>query len=61
MMLPLETVPEWMQALSMLNPLTYIVEAERMLFAGHFGSEVLWGFVAAAPTAAVGCSWACGR
>jgi ABC-2 type transport system permease protein len=54
MMLPLETGPEWMQALSKLNPLTYIVEAERMLFAGDFGTGVLWGFVAAAVTAAVG-------
>ena len=54
MMLPLETGPEWMQVLSKLNPLTYIVEAERALFAGQFGVEVLWGAVAAGATAAVG-------
>ena len=35
MMLPLETGPEWMQVLSKLNPLTYMVEAERVLFTGQ--------------------------
>ena len=47
MMLPLETGPEWMQVLSKLNPLTYMVEAERALFTGQLGVEVLWGVVAA--------------
>lgn len=54
MMLPLETGPEWMQAVSKVNPLTYIVDAERQLFAGSFGIEVLWGLVAALVTAVVG-------
>ena len=36
MMLPLETGPEWMKALSKFNPLTYIVDAERALFSGTF-------------------------
>ena len=54
MMLPLETGPEWMQVLSKVNPLTYIVEAERVLFTGQLGVEVLWGAVAAGATAAVG-------
>jgi ABC-2 type transport system permease protein len=54
MMLPLETGPEWMQALSKVNPLTYVVEAERALFAGSVTAEVAWGFVAAALTAALG-------
>lgn len=35
-MLPLETGPAWMQAASAINPLTYVVEAERALFAGDF-------------------------
>ena len=47
MMLPLDTGPEWMQVLSKLNPLTYMVEAERVLFTGSLGIEVLWGAVAA--------------
>jgi ABC-2 type transport system permease protein len=44
-----------MQVVSKFNPLTYIVDAERVLFAGTFGSlTILWGFVAAFATAAVG-------
>ncbi len=55
MMLPLETGPEWMQVASLINPLTYIVDAERVLFSGTFGDPaVLWGFVAALVTAAIG-------
>ena len=55
MMLPLETGPEWMQIVSLVNPLTYIVDAERALFAGTLGDPaVLWGIVAALVTAAVG-------
>ena len=54
MMLPLETGPGWMQAVSKANPLTYIVDAERQLFAGSVGLETLWGLLAALATAAVG-------
>ncbi|TCK20402.1 ABC transporter permease [Pseudonocardia endophytica] len=55
MMLPLETGPEWMRIASLINPLTYVVDAERALFAGTFADPVvLWGFVAALVTAAVG-------
>lgn len=55
MMLPLETGPDWMQALSKVNPLTYIVDAERVLFSGTFDdSAVVYGIVAAIATAAVG-------
>ena len=54
MMLPLETGPEWMQVLSKVNPLTYMVEAERALFTGQFGLEVLWGALAAGATAGLG-------
>ena len=36
-LLPLDFAPGWLQALSRLNPLTYVVEAERALFAGDFG------------------------
>ncbi len=55
MMLPLETGPDWMQALSKVNPLTYIVDAERVLFSGTFDdSAVIYGAVAAVVTAAVG-------
>lgn len=55
MMLPLETGPEWMRIASLVNPLTYIVDAERALFAGSFADPaVLGGFVAAVVTAVVG-------
>jgi ABC-2 type transport system permease protein len=55
MLLPLEDGPGWMQVAESLNPITYVVSAERALFAGDLGSmEVLWGFVAAVALAAVG-------
>lgn len=54
MMLPLETGPEWMRIASRFNPLTYIVDAERVLFAGGFGMDVLYGAIAAGLTCALG-------
>ncbi|GED11538.1 ABC transporter permease [Cellulosimicrobium cellulans] len=55
MLLPLETGPRWMQVASDVNPLRYVVDAERALFAGDLtASVVAWGWVAAAVTAAVG-------
>lgn len=55
MLLPLETGPAWMQAAAKANPLAYVVDAERALFAGDLTSPVvLWGWLAALATAAVG-------
>lgn len=55
MLLPLEGGPGWMQALAKANPLTYVVDAERALFAGDvLSATALWGFVAALATAGVG-------
>ena len=55
MLLPLESGPEWMQVASKFNPLTYLVDAERALFAGDIGSPAAaWGWVAALVTVAVG-------
>jgi ABC-2 type transport system permease protein len=55
MMLPLQSGPRWMQVASAFNPLTYVVDAERTLFAGELaGRSVLYGAVAAALTCAVG-------
>ena len=55
MLLPLETGPRWMQVVADVNPLKYVVDGERALFAGELGtSTVAWGWVAAAVTAAVG-------
>jgi ABC-2 type transport system permease protein len=55
LLLPLDNGPEWMRVAAALNPVRYVVDAERALFAGDFGSpSVLWGFVAAAILAVVG-------
>ena len=54
-MLPLDNAPGWMQFLVDINPLGYVVDAERALFAGDFASStVLHGGVAAVTVAAVG-------
>lgn len=55
MMLPLDAGPGWMQALARINPLTYIVEAERSLLSGAvWDPSVAWGAVAAVATCVVG-------
>ncbi|MGW9567530.1 ABC transporter permease [Rhodococcus hoagii] len=54
-MLPLDDAPSWMRALVAINPLGYVVDAERALFAGDLASgPVLSGVIAAATVAAVG-------
>jgi ABC-2 type transport system permease protein len=54
-LLPLETGPGWMRAGAAVNPLHYLVDAERALFAGDVVSgTVLGGLVAAVATAALG-------
>jgi ABC-2 type transport system permease protein len=55
MLLPLDNGPGWLRAAAHVNPLTYVVDAERLLFAGDvWNSTVFGGVVAAAVTAAVG-------
>ncbi|MFS0699008.1 ABC transporter permease [Cellulomonas sp. 179-A 4D5 NHS] len=55
MLLPLEAGPRWMQVAAQVNPISYVVDAERALFAGDLASTtVLWGAVAALATAALG-------
>ena len=55
MLLPLETGPGWMKAAAKVDPLAYVVDAERALFAGEVASAtVAWGAVAAVATAVVG-------
>ncbi|MCC2335748.1 ABC transporter permease [Cellulomonas wangsupingiae] len=55
LLLPLEAGPRWMQVASAANPLRWVVDAERALFAGDLTAPVVaWGFVAAAATAVVG-------
>jgi ABC-2 type transport system permease protein len=55
MLLPLETGPEWMRAVSSVNPLRYAVDSGRAAFAGDvLSSAVAWGWVAALATALLG-------
>ena len=54
-LLPLESGPGWMRAAASVNPLHYLVDAERALFAGDVvSSELLAGLVAAVATAVLG-------
>jgi ABC-2 type transport system permease protein len=54
-LLPIDGGPGWIRFLSDLNPLTYVVEAERVLFAGDMlDAAVLQGTLAAAATCALG-------
>ncbi|HEV7973723.1 ABC transporter permease [Amycolatopsis sp.] len=55
MMLPLDGAPGWLRTLSLFDPLTYLVNAERALFSGEiFSATVAGGVVAAFATAALG-------
>ncbi|MGS2643008.1 ABC transporter permease [Streptosporangium sp. LJ11] len=48
MLLPVSGGPDWLLVLSRLNPLTYVVEAERALFNGEIVSAAAGGGVVAA-------------
>lgn len=49
------SAPAWLYVLSRINPVTYVVEAERALFDGRFAEAgVLYGIVAAAAIAVLG-------
>lgn len=55
MLLPLDGGPAWMRAVASVNPINWVVKAERALIVGDLGSPaVLWGWVAALALAAVG-------
>jgi ABC-2 type transport system permease protein len=55
MLLPVDAGPGWLRALSRANPLTYIVDAMRGLFAGSFDVGLLaQGMLAAAVVCALG-------
>ncbi|QBX55783.1 ABC transporter permease [Nocardioides seonyuensis] len=54
-LLPIEGAPRWLQVASDLNPMTYVVEAVRALFAGTYPADtVAAGFAGAAVVAALG-------
>ncbi|MCT9818934.1 ABC transporter permease [Microbacterium sp. W1N] len=55
MLLPLEDGPAWMRAVATVNPVNWVVQAERALMSGRYGDPVvLWGWLAAGAVAAVG-------
>ncbi|QNA93448.1 MULTISPECIES: ABC transporter permease [unclassified Microbacterium] len=55
MLLPLDAAPDWMQVVASVNPVNWVVQAERALFAGDLGdATVLWGWVSALAVAVVG-------
>ena len=54
-LLPMEGAPRWLEVVSALNPMTYIVDATRALFAGTYPAEVIAkGVAGAVVVAAVG-------
>nr|WP_166998857.1 ABC transporter permease [Microbacterium fandaimingii] len=55
MLLPIDDGPGWMKIAAAVNPIGYVVEAERALFAGDLASPaVLGGVIAALAIAVVG-------
>lgn len=55
MLLPLDDAPGWMDVLSKINPLTHVVDAERLLFAGEVTeAAVARGAVSAVVVMAIG-------
>jgi ABC-2 type transport system permease protein len=54
-LLPLEGAPGWLRTAADLNPMTYIVEASRVLFAGFYPVDTIgYGFVGAGVVAVLG-------
>ncbi len=54
-LLPLDGAPRWLEIASDLNPLTYVVEAVRELFAGNYPIDTIAaGFAGSAVVAALG-------
>lgn len=54
-LLPTDAAPGWLRALSGVNPVTYIVDAERALFAGTYTTASVWyGLLAAVAIAVLG-------
>lgn len=54
-LLPMEGAPRWLEVVSTLNPMTYVVDAVRALFAGSYPADVVaQGIAGAAVVAALG-------
>ena len=58
-MLPLTLAPRWLQIAAKFNPFSYIVDAERLLFAGTFNDMVIWqAFLIVIALSIITTSWA---
>jgi ABC-2 type transport system permease protein len=54
-LLPLDDGPAWMRAVATVNPVNWVVQAERALLSGDLGAPVvLWGWIAGVLLAVVG-------
>ncbi|NUR87206.1 MAG: ABC transporter permease [Nonomuraea sp.] len=54
-LLPMDTAPGWLRAVGAVNPVTYVVDAQRALFSGVLADpSVLYGTAAAVLIAALG-------
>lgn len=55
MLLPLDEGPAWMRVVASVNPVNWVVQAERALFAGDFTeAAVAWGWLSAGAVAVIG-------
>jgi len=55
MLLPLDDGPAWMRAVASVNPVNWVVQAERALLSGDFANAtVAWGWISALAVAIVG-------
>lgn len=55
MLLPLDEGPAWMGGVATVNPVNWVVRAERSLIAGElWNATVLWGAVSALALAGLG-------
>jgi ABC-2 type transport system permease protein len=61
-MLPLTLAPNWLKIAAKFNPFSYIVDAERLLFAGTFNDAEIWqAFVIVIVLAVAMTAWATSR
>lgn len=59
MLLPMELAPKWLQVIAHFNPAYYVVEAGRLLTAGHiFVPRVGYAFLFMVPTTVIVVAWA---
>ena len=60
--LPMTLAPAWLEKLSKANPLTYVLDGTRSMFAGDWAdSAVVWGLVGSVGVAVVLTWWSARR